>query len=194
MCRNLRDDEGHFSRSVRIFRTPPLGVESLVVMPIHLDDFWPYTSHLRARVQNNQQQQVRTGLRFRFTSDFSVESMCGAEDAGTAKRRRERRLRQFLRHGPLTVAMALAACTHHAAPRGQSRGAGGGNEMYYTAKFRNIPPQAAGTEYFSLDVEDVPAAGSRPDRFAGVRRFSSTLWTRSSTPRLRCRFSMSLCR
>ena len=30
-------------------------------------------------------------------------------------------------------------------------------------------PQAAGTEYFSLDVEDVPAAGSRPDRLACVR-------------------------
>ena len=29
--------------------------------------------------------------------------------------------------------------------------------------------QAAGTEYFSLDVEDVPAAGSRPDRLSGVR-------------------------
>ena len=29
-------------------------------------------------------------------------------------------------------------------------------------------PQAAGTEYFSLGVEDVPAAGS-PDRLAGVR-------------------------
>ena len=30
-------------------------------------------------------------------------------------------------------------------------------------------PQATGTEYFSLDVEDVPAAESRPDRLAGVR-------------------------
>ena len=30
-------------------------------------------------------------------------------------------------------------------------------------------PQAAGTEYFSLDVEDVPAASSRPERLAGVR-------------------------
>ena len=28
--------------------------------------------------------------------------------------------------------------------------------------------QAAGTEYFSLDVEDVPATRSRPDRLAGV--------------------------
>ena len=30
-------------------------------------------------------------------------------------------------------------------------------------------PQAAGTEYFSLDVEDVPAAGSRSDRLFEVR-------------------------
>ena len=29
-------------------------------------------------------------------------------------------------------------------------------------------PQAAGTEYFSLDVEDVLAAGSRPDRLSAV--------------------------
>ena len=29
-------------------------------------------------------------------------------------------------------------------------------------------PQAAGTEYFSLDVEDVPAAGSRPDQLFAV--------------------------
>ena len=41
--------------------------------------------------------------------------------------------------------------------------------MYYTAKLGNIPPQVAGTEYFSLDVEDAPATGSRPDRLAGVR-------------------------
>ena len=51
--------------------------------------------------------------------------------------------------------------------QGQERG--GGNEQYYTAKFRNIPPpQAAGTEYFSLAVEDVPAAGSRLDRLFAV--------------------------
>ena len=34
-------------------------------------------------------------------------------------RRRQRRLRQFLRHERLTVAMALAEATHHAAPRRQ---------------------------------------------------------------------------
>ena len=34
-------------------------------------------------------------------------------------------------------------------------------------------PHAAGTEYFSLDVEDVPAAGSRPDRLAAARAGSA---------------------
>ena len=41
--------------------------------------------------------------------------------------------------------------------------------MHYTAEFRtHPPPQAAGTVYFSLDDEDVPAAGSRPDRLSAV--------------------------
>ena len=45
------------------------------------------------------------------------------------------------------------------------------NEVHFTATFRaNPPPQAAGTEYFSLDVEEVPAAGSRPDRLPDVSR------------------------
>ena len=36
---------------------PPLGVESQVVMPIHLDRLWPYASCLRARVQNNNRPE-----------------------------------------------------------------------------------------------------------------------------------------
>ena len=46
--------------------------------------------------------------------------------------------------------------------------AGGGNALHGQVP-EHPTPQAAGTEYFSLDVEDVPAAGSRPDRLAGVR-------------------------
>ena len=38
--------------------------------------------------------------------------------AGAAKRRRERRLRQWHCDERMTVAMALAEATHHAAPRG----------------------------------------------------------------------------
>ena len=37
---------------------------------------------------------------------------------GSAMRRRQRRLRQWHRHERMTVAMALAEATHHAAPRG----------------------------------------------------------------------------
>ena len=44
-----------------------------------------------------------------------------------------------------------------------------GDRRWYTATFQSIPlPQAAGTEYFSLDVYDVPTAGSRPDRLSAV--------------------------
>ena len=38
----LCDDVGHFSYSVRIFLTPPLGVESPVVLPINPQRLWTY--------------------------------------------------------------------------------------------------------------------------------------------------------
>ena len=44
--------------------------------------------------------------------------------------------------------------------------------MKHTAKFWEnppSPPQAAGTQYFAMDVDEVPAAGgSRPDQLAPV--------------------------
>ena len=48
-----------------------------------------------------------------------------AEHAGAAMRRRQRRLRQWLRHERLSVAMALAETNHHAAPRGQTKARAG---------------------------------------------------------------------
>ena len=37
-------------------------------------------------------------------------------------------------------------------------------KLHYTAEFQTHPPQAAGTVYFAMDVDNVPAAlGSRPD-------------------------------
>ena len=83
-----------------------------------------------------------------------------------SRRRRERRLRQFLRHERLTVAMLLATYLHHAAPRGQSRARSGVWER--GALLGQVPehptPQVAG-----MDVDEVPATGSRPDRLLGVR-------------------------
>ena len=40
-------------------------------------------------------------------------------------RRRQRRLRQWLRHERLSVAMALAETSHHSAPRGQTKARAG---------------------------------------------------------------------
>ena len=42
-----------------------------------------------------------------------------ARDAGSARRRRERRLRLWLRHERMTVRMELTAAQHHSAPRVQ---------------------------------------------------------------------------
>ena len=44
---------------------------------------------------------------------------------GSARRRRERRLRAYLRYARMSVAMALAESTHHSAPRGQKKAKAG---------------------------------------------------------------------
>ena len=60
MCWNLRDDEGHFSPPSAaffglLFRVEAIGYR---VMPIHLDILWSYTSCLRARVRNNNNNTI----------------------------------------------------------------------------------------------------------------------------------------
>ena len=89
-----------------------------------------------------------------------------ATGAGAARRRRERRLRAYLRYARMSVAMALAESRHHTAPRGQEKARAweGGHEMQYTAEFREPPPppEAAGTQYFAMDFDEVPAA-TRPN-------------------------------
>ena len=45
-------------------------------------------------------------------------STAGVDTATAAARRRQRRLRSWLRHERMTVAMTLADMTHHTAPRG----------------------------------------------------------------------------
>ena len=90
-------------------------------------------------------------------------------DHGAAWRRRQRRLRWWWRHEQQTVAAVLAMYKHHSALRGPKTARAGeeDHEMHYTAEFRtHPPPQAAGTVYFSMDVDDVPAADSWPDRIA----------------------------
>ena len=85
---------------------------------------------------------------------------------GAAQRRRGRRLRAAWRHEQQSIAQALATFTHHSS-RGQRTARAGewGSELKYTATIWKTPTsQAAGTQYFAMDVDEVPVAGSRPDR------------------------------
>ena len=54
-----------------------------------------------------------------------LQQLMEVDCAGTssARRRRERRLRSWLRHERMTVAMELAAATHHSSPKGGWPGA-----------------------------------------------------------------------
>ena len=65
--------------------------------------------------------------------------------AGAAKRRHERRLRQWHRHERMTVAMALAEATHHAAPRGPKTARAGEVEhaAHYGPRAQETPPPGA---------------------------------------------------
>ena len=60
--------------------------------------------------------------------------------SGAAQRRRQRRLRSWLRHERMTVAMALAESTHHSS-RGQKTAMARvwGREMNYTATIQDPP-------------------------------------------------------
>ena len=93
-----------------------------------------------------------------------MSTACVDIAAGAARRRRERRLRSWLRHERMTVAMALAEASHHTAPRGQGTARARGwvrGEVH-----GHVPeaptPSEPGTRYFSLDDNDsVPELGAR---------------------------------
>ena len=88
-----------------------------------------------------------------------------------AQRRKGRRLGAAWRHEQQSIAQALATFTHHSS-RGQRTARAGewGSELNYTASIRRTPtPQTAGSQYFAMDVDEVPAVGgSRPDRVSDV--------------------------
>ena len=102
-----------------------------------------------------------------------------------AMRWRQRRLRQFLRHERLSVAMALAEKLHHTS-RGQRfarAGEEGRKEHYALRRQRPPPPQP---ELFQLYEEE--PGGSRPACLGLRRRFSGTPWSSSPTSFPWCRF------
>ena len=97
---------------------------------------------------------------------------------GSARRRRERRLRSWLRHEQQSIAAVLATVTHHSFDKvgtasgvlrnrktATRTGKGEESEKKYTAKFRKTPlPQAAATVYYPMtdDEGGELSAGVRP--------------------------------
>ena len=115
-------------------------------------------------------------------------------------RRRQRRLRSWLRRERVTVAMLLATYEHHTAPRGQWVARSGGwvrDEVHDQAPAESTP-QAAGVQHFFLDDDEPPAAGSRPDRIATLSGLEERDLRRTVQQIvdavLRCLFSTILCR
>ena len=95
----------------------------------------------------------------------------GAAHAGAAKRRRERRLRAYLRYARMSVAMALAEATHHTAPRSQKTARARGkerDEMNFAVGLTTPPPEAASTMYCRMD-DDRDVFAARPTPLVEVR-------------------------
>ena len=88
----------------------------------------------------------------------------GEHVVGAARRRRERRLRAYLKYARMSVAMALAEARHHTAPRGQTTARA---EATNDAPRSQTMSVAGDTEFFSLYEEEL--GGTRPDRLYEVR-------------------------
>ena len=97
-----------------------------------------------------------------------------ADRAGAAKRRRERRLRSWLRHERMTVAAELSAALHH------SRG--GGREQYVGLRAQKSDSSAVVEEveyepHYALQGQKTPPPGERPaplSEVAGPQRSDRT--------------------
>ena len=76
-------------------------------------------------------------------SAMDVDSVSSG-GTGSARRRRERRLRQFLRHERLSVAMALSEKNHHTS-RGQRKDRAGGEARVARPRSGSASPPRSGS-------------------------------------------------
>ena len=126
-------------------------------------------------------------------------AMAERDDAGggtgSARRRRERRLRSFLRHERMSVAKALAESTHHSAQRQKTARAGerARVELYGDDPEQLPPRRQVQSTSFSTSMKHLPPGAPclTGSRRSGCRSgISGTPWSRSSPHRC----SMFLCR
>ena len=107
-----------------------------------------HNHHHRPRSKHTRFLGVRCRLFCVALFGTFMWSQVHGEHVSAARRRRERRLRQFLRHERVSVAMALAESNHHAAPRGQKMARAGRveREENYEPRLLDPPlPQTAAT-------------------------------------------------
>ena len=129
-----------------------------------------------------------------FFCAFMFAAVRAAIETGAA-RRRQRRLRQWLRHERLSVAIALAESQHHTS-RGQKTARAGeeGHEEHDALRRQKPPPPQASS---GCTVRKTPSGGRGRGRSQtlGRRRGSSgTPCSILSRPSCLCRCSMFLCR
>ena len=93
-----------------------------------------------------------------------------ARDSGStaARRRRERRLRSWLRHERMTMRMELAAALHHSSFQGA------GPETYDASRSQMTANSREDSVFFHLYDEDTE--GARPDRLFEVRPQERDQW------------------
>ena len=143
---------------------------------------------------NNKQQKFSPQalpLFLTFRVDFMLATEGAAHSTGAVRRRRERRLRAYLRYARMSVARALAENNHHSAPQRQTMARAGEEEHRdeYEAPRRQKPPPPQ-LELFQLFEEE--PGGSRPPCLGEPRghrrRSNSAPWSGSPTSYARCRF------
>ena len=122
-------------------------------------------------------------------SEPTKEDVPSVAHATAAARRRQRRLRQFLRHERLTVAMLLAERDHHTALRGQTQARSG--EEVRVARHGQVPEQPP-PQHELFQLYEAEPGGSHPPCL-GEPRGSSAPWSSSPTSCPWSRFWTFLC-
>ena len=123
-----------------------------------------HTTHNTQQQQQQQQQAFDSNTRFlvcvtvMFPNPADGSCADRAHGTGSARRRRERRLRSFLRHERMTVRMELAAALHHSSFRGS------GPVTYDAPRSQRTANSRVDSVLFDLFDEDIE--GAQPDRIA----------------------------